>query len=358
MDLMILGPSNSGKTYLANFLASKYSLPIFNCDSVQIYKYLNSLTSKPKFSRQEIIDDEVISHIQSQLEFQKEKYNNINFVVYIRQNGSLEKKEFDTVDELFEFIRKNIGLENKFEKSENIKNFLFDIRNPSEKYSTSEFENDLKRISEKFEFKNKIIVGGTIYYAFNYLLSLNDAYDSKLDEEKNIDLDKYSLEELIYILKKKDPKTLDFIDIKNRRRVENAVKVVIGGEQKYSSEYFRSPKLKDNFLLILLKPKDREKYYKSLDEIIDKRFNQKTLEEIDFLIKTYGEEIITWLQKVSYEYRYFLKIHDIFKENNPDNLQKNKNIEVILQELKYKEHQYTKRQITFVRRLERLLYNT
>lgn len=357
MDLFILGPSNSGKTYLANFLASKFALPVFNCDSIQIYRYLNSLTNKPEFLDQNTIKEEIVSYTSLQLDFQNGKYEDIYFDIYFRKKGNIEVNQFDSVIDLLEFVDKNINLEKSFRKLGKIENFLFDIKNPGEAYSTLKFEKDVERITKKFDFHNRIIVGGTIYYAFNYLMRLNQGYELDFESDKQLDLDKYELDDLIDILKEKDPKSLEFIDLKNRRRVENAVKFVIMSSRKYSDEYFRKPGLRDDFLLIILKPKDRNKHYRSLDEIIDLRFNQKTFDEISFLIQKYGENVIPWLQKTSYEYKYFLQIYLQLREkcieSALDKSSSKSQFQEILQTLKYKEHQYVKRQITFLRRLER-----
>ena len=44
--IVILGPTASGKSSLAIHLARDFNGEIVNCDSVQVYKYLNIGTSK------------------------------------------------------------------------------------------------------------------------------------------------------------------------------------------------------------------------------------------------------------------------------------------------------------------------
>jgi len=362
-DIIIIGPSNSGKTYIGNYFASRFSLPVFNCDSVQIYKFLNSVTSKPVFADQTIREGEVVSTIYLQIEFDIQKYQNTSFKVYERENGELVSHEF-YVHDFLDFINNYLTKKYAESKKDEVDNYLFDIKEPLESYSSYEFECDVKRIVKKFDLKNKIIVGGTIYYVYNHIFHTNNELNIKNDAlEGSRDYSVIRTKDSIEILKKYDPEALEIIDVKNRRRVETAAKFVIESGRKYSSEYFRPHKPLDNFLLIILNPKDRKEYYKSLDNIIDERLNKKTFEELDFIVKKYGPESAQWLEKLSYEYKYFLQIHSLFGKNGIEYYSLNpvlsQEIQEILQILKYKEHQYAKRQMTFIRRLERkLIYGT
>lgn len=377
MDLIILGPSGTGKTRLGNFLATQENSLVFNCDSVQIYRDLNLLTNKPEFTSQKIINDEVLSYFPAEKELDPKKYANIKFKVWKRENGNLENIEFENIEELLDLLKNCLrGTMNsslRGNDSQDITNFLFDIRDPLQAYSTVEFEEDLERITKKFNLKNRIIVGGTIYYAYNFIFQLKNLESfessgvgrlesvipvfSERSEEKYRDLD---LE--IKKLKELDPESLNIIDTKNPRRVETALKYILKTGRKYSEEYFRPHTLRDNFILITLHPKNREEYYKDLDEVIDSRLNPETFEELEFLIKKYGEEIIPWLEKTSYEYKYFLQIYFQIQKSklqyrSNQDYKKDKNILEILQRLKFKEHQYAKRQITFLRRLEKKIYS-
>ena len=364
MDIIILGASNTGKTSLGNFLASSLNLPIFNCDSVQIYKYLNSVTSKPEFTSQEIIDGEVVSYLPVDGKLDFEKYKNIRFKVWVYDSEGLKNTEFDSVEELVFFTNNNFKspLDSRLRGNDKehlqFKNYLFDIREPLEAYSTVDFEQDLNRISKKFDIKNRIIVGGTVYYAYNFLLGLNNFEEG--NEVFSLQSTDYSQEEMLEKLEELDAESLNLIDIKNPRRVQSAWGFINKTGKKYSENYKKEETLRDNFILIELLPKSREEYYKSLDKIIDGRLISKTFEEIAFLLRTYPAEVSLWLEKVSYEYKYFLQIYFLLQKkgvNLASNLQDEKEVQEILQQLKYKEHQYAKRQMTFLRRLEKKFLN-
>lgn len=356
-NIIILGSTNTGKTTLANLIAAKLSIPVFNCDSVQIYKQLDRLTSKPEFIRQENENGELKSTILLNNNIDLSKYENIEFN-YIRvKNG---QKLYDKTSNHIEFFSKLAQLE-LIENSTNIQNkevqnYLFDIKKPGESYSTIDFNKDVERISSKLGLESKIIVGGTIYYAQNFIL--HDPEPLVQNPEYKIDknLEDLEIAKLQNILHEKDPEAMKIVDIKNKRRLISALSYIESTGIKYSDNYYKKKELLDDFLLIILKPKDRESYYLTLDRTIEQRLNKNSLNEVGSIVLEYGQEVIPWLQKVSYEYKYFLDILNIYKTEKGDikDLQiflKKSEVKKIVQELKFKEHQYAKRQMTFLRKL-------
>lgn len=335
MNIFILGPTSTGKTNLAFFWAKRFNLPIFNCDAIQVYKNLNKLTNKPKFDSQIFLDGEYVSIIDS---------NSIN------ENFSLENIEIQLITQ--NTIISDVSLEQAINSLENlnitktssnqIKNFLFDIKNPGENYSVKEFIDDFDRITKKFKFTNNLIVGGTIYYAYHLLFNTEFEYDNLNEETKDIDLD--TAKKIVESFTNKHGINLD---VKNPRRIIKYYKLIKNYGDEFIEIYYKNQKLNNDYLVILLLPKNRELYYQKLDNVVDKRFCDDSFEEINFLLKSGVSK--SWLEKVSYEYKYFVKIYELLK-NNKNNKQ---DIDYLLQELKYKEHQYAKRQITWTRKLKR-----
>ena len=108
----------------------------------------------------------------------------------------------------------NIGTAKVTEnEKENIKHFLFDIKEPTEMYTVYDYQKDLRNILDNNKDKNIIIVGGTGLYIkaglYNYVFEtendINNAYDNLTNEE---------LYNLVLI---KDPNTS--IHINNRKRM-------------------------------------------------------------------------------------------------------------------------------------------
>ena len=108
----------------------------------------------------------------------------------------------------------NIGTAKVTEnEKENIKHFLFDIKEPTEMYTVYDYQKDLRNIIDNNKDKNIIIVGGTGLYIkaglYNYVFEtendINNTYDNLTNEE---------LHNLVLI---KDPNTS--IHINNRKRM-------------------------------------------------------------------------------------------------------------------------------------------
>lgn len=108
----------------------------------------------------------------------------------------------------------NIGTAKVTEsEKENIKHFLFDIKEPTEMYTVYDYQKDLRNIIDNNKDKNIIIVGGTGLYIkaglYNYIFetenNINNTYDNLTNEE------------LYNLVLNKDPNT--YIHINNRKRM-------------------------------------------------------------------------------------------------------------------------------------------
>lgn len=86
----------------------------------------------------------------------------------------------------------NIGTAKVTEnEKENIKHFLFDIKEPTEMYTVYDYQKDLRNIIDNNKDKNIIIVGGTGLYIkaglYNYVFEtendINNTYDNLTNEE-------------------------------------------------------------------------------------------------------------------------------------------------------------------------------
>lgn len=305
----MLGPTSSGKTKLAGFLATSLGCPIVNCDSVQMYEGLDVVTNKPTFLYQKVLDGEVVSFLEKDrfLKLDSKEYSNFGFRIYsksIREKGVnlVKVADLNLILEFFQGIWEvdkvvSRGVESRREDTQKnsecdlITNYLFDTREPLEAYSIREFLSDINRIDKKHkgvgEGEEKVVVGGTIYYAYHYILGT------------------------------------DFSD----------------------SSYKKTIKPRDSFFVVLIYPKDRKIYYEELDKVVEERVSESAFKEVEALFEKYGKQkMLDWLPRISYEYSYIIKI-----------LMGGREREELMQELKYKEHQYAKRQITFMRKLEREL---
>ncbi len=86
------------------------------------------------------------------------------------------------------------------QEKEGIEHFLLDIKSPDEEYSVKEYQDDVRKILDKYHNRNIIMVGGTGLYLCAAL------FDYRFEEEKkSVTYDDLSNEELYQLALKKDP---------------------------------------------------------------------------------------------------------------------------------------------------------
>ena len=150
------------------------------------------------------------------------------------------------------------------EEKEGINHLLFDIVSPPEMYTIFDYQRDLRRVIDENKDKDIILVGGSGLYIKAGL------YDYKfVEEERHEDFDEYSNEELLEMVKRKDP-TSD-IHVNNRKRLIRKL------NQKEAS--LDGDKLLYNAKFIGLTT-SREKLYDRINKRVDKMMEDGLLEEV------------------------------------------------------------------------------
>ena len=176
------------------------------------------------------------------------------------------------------------------EEKENIPHYLFDIKNPEDMYTVFDYQVDLRNILNNNKDKNIIIVGGTGLYIKAGL------YNYEFEKENNQNnYDNYTNEELMNLLKEKDPNTT--IHINNRKRLIRAL-----------NKNYESTNKKDELLynaIFIGLTTTRENLYEIINKRVDDMFNKGLLEEVKELYdnKIYGKSIATGIgYKELYDY--------------------------------------------------------
>lgn len=353
MDLFILGPTSTGKTLLANYFAGLFNFPIFNCDSVQVYNNLNKLTNKPKFKDKCFQNNEIIAYTIFE-EIKVDAYQDFTFYFGIFIDNKFNYLTELSINDLLQQVFNIFCLTQHKQKNNNkkllIQNFLFDIKEPFDSYSSFDFHNDLSRINNKFNFPNRIICGGTIYYAYNYLFNLHNENESEefLDTANIKKYKELPYDTLYSKVKNHRDKILGNFDFSNKITLAKLA-YLIDNHYDLNRFYFKPKVIKNDFLIIFIFPKNRQSYYQNLDEKIENKLNNKdSFEELNYLTTLYGYNIIDWLSNLSYEYKYFFQLLTL-KLNNAEQSNSSE-YNKIKQTLKYKEHQYAKRQLTFIKK--------
>ncbi|MDD4123200.1 MAG: tRNA (adenosine(37)-N6)-dimethylallyltransferase MiaA [Candidatus Pacebacteria bacterium] len=219
--VVIIGPTASGKSDLAIYLAKKYNGEIISADSRQIYRKLDLGTRKVK--------------------------------------KDPNKKEF---------------------YSEGIRHYLLDIQDVQNQYTVVDFQKDAKKALKEIEEKNKlpIICGGTPYYIISFLQGWKFPkvkVDTKLREELN----KKEIKDLLQILNKLNPSLAKSIE-KNKRRIIRAIEV---NQEIKTTEIEKHPLKRD--ILILGIDKDIQEVRELIKKRLNKRINKGMIKEINDLKK-------------------------------------------------------------------------
>jgi tRNA dimethylallyltransferase len=306
--IVIAGPTASGKSDLAIALAKKYSGEIISADSRQVYRGMNIGTGK--VAR----DFPVISNTQ--------------FLI-----SNKEKEEFF---------------------SEGIRHHLIDIADPKEDYNVAHFVRDAEKAIADIRKRGKtpIICGGTHFW-IEALLSGHPLPAVKPDPALREELGKRSAEELFTMLEKKDPVRAASIDKHNKIRLIRALEICAAlgkvpslchsraGGNPGSSFWIPGQARDDktNAIIIAFVP-PKEILHERIAKRLEKRIAEGMIEEVERL----HTEGVSWerLESFGLEYRYVALF-----------LQKKISHKEMLAELEMEIRRYAKRQLTFLRRMER-----
>lgn len=228
-NIVLIGPSTTGKTSTSIKLAKQYNLNVLNADSRQVYKNLNYSTGKLSTS------------------------NTFNYKKY--------KGYWDI---------------------EGIKYFGYDIVNPNINYNTTSFY----KFSKKIISPNVIITGGTGMY-LKYICYGGKVNTSKPNLKLRKDLNKLQVNELQNNLKDLGFKlnTLNNSELNNKQRLIRKIELIKNkGTQKTLKP------LINNFKVFGINLSSNE-YSKNINNFIDNNFKQ-IVSEVMWLNKNYPNSAV------------------------------------------------------------------
>ena len=292
---VILGPTSSGKSDYAIRLAQEVDGEIISVDSRQVYRGMDIGTGKvPR-------DLPAISNFQ--------------FPISKKRTGT-------------EYI------------SEGIRHHLLDVASPKREYNVTHFLRDAKKAIADIEKRGKvpILCGGTTFWVEALLLGTSFP-EVKPDKALRAKLSKLSVEILFKMLQEKDHERAANIDAKNKVRLIRALEIIEKlGKVPKTRNREQGTENKETKIIALNPPK--EILHARIEKRLKERIKQGMIEEV----KRLHDEGVSWkrLEEFGLEYRWCARL-----------LQEKISREDMEMELLKESKHYAKRQLTFLRRLER-----
>lgn len=183
------------------------------------------------------------------------------------------------------------------EEMQGVPHHLIDVAEPNEFFSLLDFQAQAYEAIDDIIARGKVpmLVGGTGLY-INAVVDGYDIRKENLDPELRREVAAKSIPELIAILEEKNPKALDGIDLKNKRRLERAVERTLTG----NTEPRENKPRYETLVIGVTWPRDV--LYSRIHERLDRRLDQGMIEEVEGL-KTAGATD-EFLNGLGLEYRY------------------------------------------------------
>jgi len=314
--VVILGPTGSGKTSLSLKLAKKYNGEIISADSRQIYRELNIGTDK-------------IQRQDSRFEIPASPAG--------RRDSNIQNLYYGNVD--------------------GIPHYMIDIINPNKEYSVANYKKDALKVINNILSRNKIpfLVGGTGLYIKAIVNNLNIP-KVKPDLAIRKKLDAMSKEKLFSILKKLDSKGSKIIDKNNKRRIVRAIEIYKQTGRKYSEQNKKGKALFNALQIGIRLP--RERLYEKIDTRVDKMIGEGLIDETKNLVSKYSFALPS-MSGIGYKEigEYLLRK----QENKPaqdwsasGEKTRKQLLDKIIQKIKYRTHQYVRRQDTWFKKDKRI----
>ena len=203
-------------------------------------------------------------------------------------------------------------------EKEGIPHFLIDIKNPDEEYSVKEYQDDVRKLLEKYKNRNIILVGGTGLYLCAAL------YDYRfLDEKTSENYDDLTNEELYKLSLEKDSN----MNIHQNNRVR-----LIRFLNKTNTDNVEPILLYKNVHIIGLTT-NRDNLYQKINQRVDSMLKNGLIEEVKDLYNKYPKS------KVLHSAIGYKEIIDFLEGKT--------SLDIAIEAIKKKSRNYAKRQYTW-----------
>ena len=233
------------------------------------------------------------------------------------------------------------------EEMQEIKHYLVDFVSPEKRYSVSEYKEDASKAIEEIINKGKtpIIVGGTGLYlnSLIYNIQYNEMeVDLNYRRELEKEAEEYGLEVLYNRAKEIDPEAMEKVSANDKKRITRVLEIYNAtGRNKTELEKKSRKEVPYNYLIFGINM-ERSILYDRINKRVDIMLEQGLIEEVKNLINKYSN-MPTAMQGLGYKE---------VKEFLDGNISK----EEMIEKIKMETRRYTKRQITWFKRIENIIW--
>ncbi len=185
------------------------------------------------------------------------------------------------------------------EEMQGVVHYLIDVAKPNDFFSLAHYQKLAYEAIDSIHKKGRkaFLVGGTGLYV-NAVVDGYDLTDTAPDPNLRRSVEEKSSEELIGIIREKDPARLEKLDLKNKRRLERAAEIVLSGDV----EKRENKKRYDTLIIGVTYP--RQELYERIRVRLDKRLAEGMIDEVAHLRQRGATD--DFLYKLGLEYRYIL----------------------------------------------------
>ena len=228
------------------------------------------------------------------------------------------------------------------EETQNIKHYLIDFVNPSQRYSVAEFKKDAEKAIEEILSKGKIpiIVGGTGLYidSLIYGIEYNEIkIDEKYRQQLENRVEKEGLEKIYEEAKKIDYEATQKISKNKKKRILRILEIYNATGKTKTEQEIESKRngIKYDYKVFAINL-DREILYDRINKRVDKMINEGLIQEVEEILKKY-KEFPTAMQGIGYKEVVEYLNGTITKEE-------------MIDKIKQETRRYAKRQMTWFKK--------
>ncbi len=185
------------------------------------------------------------------------------------------------------------------EEMRGVRHYLLDVAEPNDFFSLAHYQKLAYEAIDSIlsSGRRPFLVGGTGLYV-NAVADGYDLPEQTPDLNLRKSIEEKSSDELIAIIKEKDPDRLASLDLRNKRRLERAVEIVLSSDGKKRE----NKKRYDTLLIGVTYP--RGELYERIRIRLDKRLEQGMIDEVARLRQEGATD--DFLYRLGLEYRYIL----------------------------------------------------